>query len=303
MNNFTFYPRLDSTQIKKLKCSIDSLSFAYECADSKIDLRYEAESVLGSTIISVVDDSGKWSLDDFGFSVNGVFNINNIEILFGSEGIVPKDAVLGIGLVWKSKTTNIRGSKMLCSLDESTDSSMGINFNLKFDKAQLRGVIELSFQLFIIEAGTGNTNLPTGLSLGELNTCSIILEGIGSTFTVFEKSIPGDVLWTVDCTWTDSSHDQFSECVCVKINKAHKAWQLSTDDDMRKELLKEIMASSMQVVISHLMSENESFLNDDNEPGSVGAAIEYIYSRASIDLSSDESIAKSIRTYLDKTMK
>ena len=130
----------------------------------------------------------------------------------------------------------------------------------------------------------------------------VILEGINSVFTVFEKSAPGETLWTVSCDWDDPEYDPFSECVRVTINTAHPAWQLTSDEDVRKELLKEIMASSMQVVISELSAEQVDG-SIEYAPGSVCDAISYIVGRADLDMQSNATIAQSIREYLDKSMK
>ncbi len=300
--NIVFYPTLDKKQVSLLGCQLQSLKASYLSNGSTEFLRCSAEEDTGIKYISIIDDAGRWSPDKYSLSLEGVLAINNLHSLFGSDGVISDDGVLGIGLVWKSKTSNQRGSKQICVFDKSTENEKTYSFDLSFDAAYMRGAIELSFQLIVVRDGSADRKLSPGLLLGELESMIVILEGINSVFTVFEKSAPGETLWTVSCDWDDPEYDPFSECVRVTINTAHPAWQLTSDEDVRKELLKEIMASSMQVVISELSAEQVDG-SIEYAPGSVCDAIAYIVGRADLDMQSNATIARSIREYLDKSMK
>lgn len=298
--NILFYPTLDKKLLESLNCRIDEFQASYIANQESSELRCEFEEESGAKYLSVIDDTGRWSPDSYNFSIEGVLQLHNVQSLFENEGVVPEGCTVGIGMVWKSKTSNVRGAETIGAF-KKTHGELKFPFRKVFGRASLRGTVELSFQLFIKETGN-DCELPAGISLGDLFMVTIILEGINSTFTVFEKSAPGEPLWTVDCNWDDPGYDPFAECVRVTINTAHPAWSLTVDEDVRKELLKEIMASSMQIVISEL-SEEHLDLSEEYTPGSVCDAITYIIGRADLKMDSAGSLAKSIREYLDKSMK
>ena len=295
-----FYPTINKDHLKALNCQIDDFQSSYTRGNDTYDLKCNFEEEAGINYLSIVDDTGRWSPDHYDFSISGILRLSHSEVLFGNNGVVPNGAIAGIGMLWKSKTSNFRGAELLGTLGVS-NGELSFPFHKTFNSASLRGTIELAFQLFVYDAGE-NVSLPTGVSLGELFSINIILEGINSTFTVFEKSDPGEPLWNVDCDWDDPGYDPFSESVRVTINTAHPAWSLTVDEDVRKELLKEIMASSMQIVISELEKEQLD-VSEEYTPGSVCDAITYIISRADLKMDSSATIAKSIRAYLDKSMK
>lgn len=300
-NNISLYPTLDKELLKKLECEISDFKAGYSNGQETFELLCKVEDSGKNSVVSVADESGRWALDKHNVEFSGQIRIKNISCLFGKKGIVGDDAELGLGLTWKSKLSGTRGSRKIASIN-SDDDSLDIEFKKAFSASTLRGNIELGFQLYLINPGENEELLPPGIMFGEVNSVTVILEGIGSTFTVFEKSVPGEPLWNVECEWDDPEYSQFSECVKVIINTAHPAWVQATEDEIRKELLKEIMASSMQIIISELEPEQRN-PDGEYEPGSVCDAIAYFITRADLNLDSNASIAKSIRAYLDKNMK
>ncbi len=300
--NIIFYPTLRIEHIEKLDCKVESFSARYTNLGESIELQHNIEFEDGVEYISVVDDTGRWAPDKYNLIISGMLCVNNIDILFGQGGLVSEDTELGIGIAWGSKNSNIRGSKKIGNIAYDKGNRQ-FPFKIDFDEATLRGNLNISFQLFIVETGVPVDYMLPGLSLGELAVINVTLEGMGSTFTVFEKNAPGEPLWNVECNWEEPEYSSFSESVRVTINIAHQAWILAASDErVRKELLKEIMASSMQIVISELdLSQYDKMEN--YEPGSVCDAIFYLIDRASLQVDSYASLAKSIRQYLDKVMK
>ena len=299
-NKIVFYPTVGKELLNKINCHIDGFSASYSTRHDTYELICNEDGDSFNRIISVVDDNGRWSLDEHNFELKGTICIDNIEPLFETNGVAADDAVLGIGLVYKSRTSSIRSAEPIGEI-RSGDGKVKVDFNKAFGAAKLRGYLSLSFEIYIIDPGSASMQLNKGVSLGELYSVLLILEGLGSTFTVLEKSAPGEPLWDIACDWDDPEYSPFSESVKVTINNAHPAWLCAADEEMRKELLKEIMATSMQVVIAEL-DDSQKNPNGDYEPGSVCDAIAYFIGRAGLDMESNASIAKTIRTYLDKNM-
>ena len=300
-NSISFYPTLNKALLKHLEPQVEKMTAKYSTRFGSFDLVCNTEDVGINRIISIIDDSGRWSLDEHNLELSGRLILRNTDVLFGLNGLVEEDATLGVALVWKSRPSNIRGSNSIGTITKGC-GDMTFDFSRAFEAARLRGHVNIAFELYVIKPGNNKTNLMQGISFGELDSFVVMLEGLGSTFTVFEKSEPGEPLWNVDCDWDDPEYSQFSECVKVTINVAHPAWVLASDEEIRKELLKEIMASSMQVVISELEQEQRDPYGE-YEMGSVCDAISYLVKKANLDIESNATIAKSIRVYLDKNMR
>lgn len=301
--SISLYPQLTKKHAKFLKPDIENLRVYYCDGVEIFNLNAEGDREPGRELVTVRDDRGEWSAEEYGFECEGDLTLENVDLLFDSEGegIVSEDAIIGVGVQWKSKSSNARGSQKVGELT-SADNDASLHFENSFLTATLRNSVDLTFVLYLISPGENEQKIMPGTILGDLYTLTIVLEGQGSIFTVFEKNAPGEPLWSVECDWEDPEYSQFAECVRVTVNTGHNAWQIATDDDIKKELLKEIMASSMQIIISEL----EPYQYDgsgDYEPGSVSAAISYFVTRADISTDSNAGIAKSVRAYLDKAMK
>lgn len=300
-NNIAFYPMLSKDLLKKIQPKMGKMIAKYSTRFGTFDLTCNVEGIGANRIISIVDDAGKWSLDEHNLELSGRVTVHNTDALFGEKGVVNEDATLGVALIWKSRPSNVRGAKNIGMLTKGR-GDVELNFDQAFEAARLRGHVNIALDLYVVNSGSGATNAIQGVSLGELDSFVIMLEGLGSTFTVFEKSEPGEPLWNVDCDWDDPEYSQFSECVKVTINVAHPAWVGASDEELRKELLKEIMASSMQIVMSELEPEQMDPYGE-YELGSVCDAISYLVKKANLDIESNATIAKSMRAYLDKSMR
>ena len=148
-----------------------------------------------------------------------------------------------------------------------------------------------------------------GCILGELDSKFVIrLDGVGSVFPVYEIHEPGQPLWYVKCDWDDPTYDLFSDCVAININTAHKNYKYldKTKRTFDEQLLKEIMASALGVIITKL-KEQENYwdvttIGEDLQSGSVSEAINYFINTLEWDVSGPESLSLSIRKFFDQRM-
>lgn len=295
----SLFKTLTKEQISKIAPTINALDIVYSDAEDSYRLNWEMKTERGIDYYSVVDNAGNWTPEAHNTRMEGTIILQNTDMLFGEQGLVSEDTILGIGLIWKSRSSSIRGAKKLGVLSKN-DNDSEFSFVIDHPPKTIRGSFELSFNLFIEKEGDGGM-LKKGTVIGSFLESVFILEGMGSTFTVLEKAAPGEPLWWVSCSWDEPEYAAFSDAVRVTINTEHPAWILCTDEELKKELLKEIMASTMQIVISEL--DSNQLNTEDYEPGSVIDAVQYIMGRANLDEESSATISYSIRKYLDKVMK
>lgn len=299
--NIILYPTLGAEMLDKLEFKVADISASYSDGNEKKELRCAVEGTRYYKTIMIIDDAGNWSPDNYNLEISGNIEIGNPEVLFGEDSIAGIKDVIGIGMIFKSRTSSTRSADCLGSIGINSGKTR-LPFKKAYSASSLRGNLDVTFTLFMKEKESMDSVIPLGATIGELSEYVFILEGMGSTFSVFEKNAPGEPLWSVECDWDEPEYSMFSDSVKVTINTAHRAWMLLTEDDMRKELLKEIMASSMQIVISSLEPEQYS-IQAEYEPGSVSNAVAYLVDKASIDNESPASVATSLRKYLDKNMK
>mgnify|MGYP000754980168 FL=1 len=123
---------------------------------------------------------------------------------------------------------------------------------------------------------------------------------------MYEIHEPGQPLWYVKCDWIDPTYDLFSDSVSIYINTAHKNYKYldKTKRTFDEQLLKEIMASALGVIITKL-KEQENYWDattsgEDLQNGSVSEAIHYFIDTLEWDVSGPEAMSLSIRKFFDQ---
>lgn len=296
------FPTIDSDCLNEMNCNISIPKACYEYSGGSIEL--EIEQIDDSEEYSIVDKYERWNSKDHNLFVSGNISIENTSMLFGESGVTSDNSELALGIIWRSKASNLRSAKKIATFNKSTKIK-NQEYKIGFRKSTIKESFELLVVVYL-EKSIDNEKTSfakrNGTILGTLARYDFILEGSGSQFTVVEKYAPKEALWSVECDWDDPTYDLFSDTVRIVLNTAHDAWQLFDDPNFKKEIIKEIMASSIHVIISKL-EQDEYDIYGDYERGSVSEAMSYIVDRAKVDVTASETIASSIRIYLDKVMK
>ncbi len=307
------YPVLTDDRKNQIRYMvIEDYQFYYNNNGEEHSIEAE-ETSEGSGVYTLIDQLGEWDPDVNNICFKRTFQLNNTDCLFGEHGIVCTNAAIGVAVIWKSADSKQRGAIEIGTI-RYTDRRK--EFRLvydQFDKAQLRGIIELSTILFIKNAGTPRPNErhlanTYGCILGELDRISVILDGDGSIFPVYEIYDPDQPLWYVKCNWDDPDVDQFSDCVSVVINRAHKNYryldrQKKTFDE---QLMIEIMSTALIIIIMKLKDNFEAWSSVTQgvnlQQGSVSQAVRYFIDVLGLDANSMESLLISIHQYFDQRM-
>ncbi|KGP91255.1 hypothetical protein N780_08580 [Pontibacillus chungwhensis BH030062] len=307
------YPTIDEQLTTKLGFEPGPFKFSYT-TDVVQDMETQYLDVNSSVSLIKFEDPGyQWDPDNKNLIVRRTSYISNPAFLFGQYGVVPKDAELAVGVLWSSKSVNMRGAQKLTTFNAASASPVQIDLDLDFSPGNLKHELYLEMIVYISKpgnAGDNETHLGNqpGLILGTIDTTRIVLEGNGSVFPIVEVAEETMPLWWVVCAWTDILEDGFDEeNVKICINTAHKNFDqvYSGKKIQDSPLFLEIMASSLQTII-HKAQESGSWQNvksgDDLVPGSIGAAIHYFITTFGWDVSSPESLSFSIRQYLEDHM-
>ena len=312
LNDILLYPYISDEMKKKIRFQTRPYDFFY-IDDNGDECLLETEPAeLSATVNNIVDD-GIWNQDDYQLGVKRVGRLSTISGLFGPEGIACRTASLGIAVIWTSADSKQRGAIPVTTFDCNSDS-VEIRFSKTFQKAQLRGEVNLTTVVYLAASGTPEpdemhlSNKPGSL-LGELDSYTIKLDGNKSLFPVFEVSMKNQPLWFVKCDWTDATADSFEDYVSININTAHKSYKYLdiSQKTYNPQLMVEVMAAAISLVIEKVRlntAEWEQIMNnEDLEPGSIGQAIYYFMETLDWEMDTPESVSLSARRFFDQRIK
>lgn len=309
--NISLFPTINDALLNKFRFQTSTYDFYYVRNDQEFTLR--AEAVDGSVILfKIIDDEGVWAPDDYSLCVRRRYSLRTYQCLFGANGIACKNAILGLALMWTSTDSKQRGVIPIGDIENSS-KDLELTLDYKFIEAQLRGNVEFTTVVYLKSVGTplwDEEHLANeyGCLLGELDKFIIKLDGTGSVFPIYEVNEPSQPLWYVKCDWNDPTYEQFSECVSININVAHKSYKYldKTKRTFDEQLLKEIMASALIVVIAKLKEQEHYWeattMGDSLQSGSVSEAIYYFINTLEWDVSTPDAMSLSIRKFFDQRM-
>lgn len=305
------FPMITEDMLKDISIEMSEYSFCYMEISKKNFL--ECERISDDSVIYMINDSqGIWNPDEYNFSINRQYKFNNYNILFGENGVACNDSVIGVAVVWTSADSKQRG---IINVGEINNTFEELNFNMEyfFDKAQLRGDVEFTTIIYIKNPGNPLNNEQhlansCGCVVAEIDKLYLRLDGAGSMFPIYEVNYSDKPLWDLKCEWEDPRYDEFAECVSININTGHKNYKY-LDKSKRtydEQLLKEIMASALTIVITKL--KNETFWDSivsgtaEFDNGSIAQAVSYFITTLGWNVTKPESLSYSIRKFFDERM-
>lgn len=304
------FPMITDELLQSIKLETSEYFFYYIRNEEEVQLNFEEISE-GASVYAITDNQGVWMPDYYNLGIKRSYTLSNYKSLFGENGIACRNSVLGLAVIWKSSDSKQRGAINIGDICNS-DKSLTLNLNYEFSKAQLRGEVEFTTIIYVKQLGTpskeeehlANTY---GCILGEIDKFIIKLDGSGSMFPLYEVNEPNQTLWYIKCEWEDPMYDQFSECVSIYINVGHKNYKYldKTKKTFDEQLLKEIIASALFILISKLKEENywDVIIDGvDLESGSVAEAVNYFINTLEWDVSTPELLSISIRRFFDQRM-
>lgn len=302
----SLFPTITDTLFKKMDFHILDFEFFYNDSSSR---SYLEQDYLDDkeTLFTLLDNNGLWNMDEFNLGLEFKCSISNPSILFGPKGVACSDAELGLGIVWTSSDSKQRGTFIIDSI-MNTNISQSFSKTLLFDKAQLRGSV--NFKVIIYLLNSGNPNIvemhlanKTGLIVGEHNQYTLLLDGEGSEFPMYEVFEPKKPLWYINCNWVDPNCDSFQSSVAIYINKANPNYKYldKSKKTFNNQLLVEILSSSYNIILNKLQEDSEWFANPQHmNLGSVADAIYYFINTSNWDISSPEKASETLRIELAK---
>lgn len=306
--SLSLFPILDENIYMKIGFEASPFEFYYYYHGEKRPL--EVKGLGDGTSFGLVDPKGDWNPDEFGFTLRRECVIRHPDTLFGSGGVAPSSATIGLAAMWLSRSSKTRGCVRFNESIRRSQTPAVRTFEHTFAPGTFRGQITLNTVIFLDECSYyGKENQfakHPGTLLGELDSCKVIIDGQGSVFPIVEVDEPSQPLWRVECNWNDPLVESFdAESVVVCLNRAHPAYKELMRENMKQSyLLKEVVAGALHIIVQNAQTSEfwADILDGKSDEGSIGEALHYFVKTLEWNTSTPERLAWSIRDYLDRGM-
>lgn len=313
------YPVLSDETKNGLKVQSRGWTVYYHNSDGDIsELSYKSAEINDS--LNCIETDGKWDPDSYDLCLSKTVLLSHFRGLFGPDGIVCRNAEIGISAVWTSVESRQRGAFKIGTFsvtddDYKTDADLTsdeFNINIEFPVAKLRGDVDFSINIFVSKPGVPDEDEihlanENGFVLGEIDSFSLRLDGTGSMFPVYESDDNSKPLWYIICNWVDPLSDSFSDNVSVFLNRAHKSYKFidQTKGTFCRQLLVETMSAAICCIVEEARNSEfwDQILSDDScERGSVAEAFRYFRDTLGWDYNSATALSESVRKFFDGRM-
>ena len=260
-------------------------------------------------LYSLEDESYEWDFEKESAFLNLTLLLDNIESLFGKNGVAYDDTIIGVGLEWKPKNSKL---KKCIKLGEISLGENQYEFNVKsIELKSISSDVDFKILFYIIKPGTRKENLSfgniRGLILGEQILWSLKFNGNGSVFPIQEIKAIGDPLWKIKCDFEDVYEDDFSsDNVAILINSAHPSYKLFNEKSeyYSKEFLVEVISSALVFLILEIKNMANIDAFDFESGGSLGSiilAMKYFNDVLKFKVNgTNNQLLASIKSFFDK---
>lgn len=298
-NNINFYPTLDSSFLNEIKPQLD-FDFQYLLNDEPIIL----DTTKDRKCISF--ESSNWNSDDYDLDMNVNVHLENLNKLFGADGVAPIGSKIGIALEWYSAQSKIR--KVIVADDIITAEDMSKNFvlNSTIPKSTISGSICVNIILFLknsapnVDNSLQYLNNEEGYTLGIIDTYTIFLSGNGSLFPIKIEALDSNLLWDLRINYSDIEETLLSDGMVLILNSNHKDYHYINPDskDYCDKFADEIVSNAIIMLLCYVRDhEGLENLNDNSASGSIMEFLCYCKNTLEIDFSDSTTISKTVKAF------
>lgn len=309
MQKLSSFPTLNDELIQKIKFQPSPFRFFY--TDDNGDEQELTAAETGSSVHPLTDEHGRWSPDQHGFGVSRTVTINSASFLFGPCGVVCKDAVPVLALLWKSPDSRQRSAVEIGELADTPTPQTFTKPKL-FHKPQFKGRLDLQTAVVLKRAGHPGederhlANIP-GTVLGVIDTFSVLFDGTGSMFPVNIINDRDGLLWSVECDFDDPTLDKFVDTVSINLNSAHPDYMYISPSDKahyNSSFLREVLAGALATIVDCVRETDywDDIKNGQSEDESVGQAVYYFITALNLNLDDAKQCSVAFRNYVEQQL-
>ena len=310
MDNLSFYPTLSDDLLEKSGFVCGKYEFSY-----LIEGNYRYLRPRGKTTLRLEDSLESWKIQDDGLRICRQIIIETPDALFGKNGVLCKNADLGICIIWNNRTLTQMGYIMPKSVVHSRERLI-CTFSYDFLPGEVKGDLLLDTVLYvkeaaaIVESGEDHLINEAGVSVGVVDSISLDFDNLYMDFPIKEVKDAALPLWWLELNqWSDPTQDPFSEdYVCLYLNSYYSHCPKVGDVIKNEDILIEIISTSYLMIIKKI--DEMGYLSQtldgvDLESGSISQVIYYFYTSCEIALrmESIDALQKTIHMNVEKMLK
>ncbi len=306
-NNIPLFPMLTDDLILKTGFKLESKTFYYhdELEEMRLSLVTSEDD-----ICTLEDPRGIWNVSEDDLGIKGFFSMRNPRALFGTAGVAPIDAKLGVALVWKSADSLQRGAMPILEFGSSAKAG-NYSFHHDFKLGQFRGNVSFTLTLYLVEPSKSNNSYfadESGTILGDFFDPLILqFNGQGSIFPIYEIALSKkDPLCDLSISLSDPAEDQFLDSVMIRLNVSHKNYHFidMNSPDFNAQLFTEELSQALFLMVLEVKEYPSAWQNILDgmhfKEGSVCAVINYFIKTLGWNVTgSNIDLFNSIRLYLE----
>lgn len=309
-SNARLYKTLSSEEFSALKLKINR-KYSYFTENDVKELKEELfEGSNGnSKVFQLVDEDYEWDPKSNSLFLDIAVSIDNPSTIFGKNGACYEDAVIGVGLTWKSEKSKIKNCVKLGEITKESNSVEFVKSAIELENLSSNAAFKLIF--YIAKPGTKNGNNffanEAGMVIFEQTAWTIIVEGESSIFPIYEIADDNGPLWSFSCDCYDIADDLFDkDHIKVLINTKHPAYSMIhlKSPQFNEMFMNEIMSNAIAAIIIAIRNKqptNQIDISLDCENGSILQALKYFKDKLDFDINgSIESLTNSIKSFFDK---
>lgn len=267
------------------------------------------ENISNKKVFQLVDDDYEWNPKEQSLFLSVTISFDNISSLFGLNGAAYEDSILGVGLVWKPEKSRIKRCKKLCELDAKNNK---ISMTVKdIELPNISSNVDFYLVIYISKAGTSNGRSfvanENGMILYQELLWTIIIEGNGSIFPVYEVEKENGPIWSYYCDFSDIAEDAFDmEHIRIEINKKHPSYNMihPKSPTYSQAYVNEILSTAVAMIILDIRSKQVDYkidLNEECDQGTILNVLKYFSDKLAFKINDNyNSLVESIKIFFDK---
>ena len=299
-----FYPTLDSELLSQIEVDV-SYNFSFEKNNEIIEIPYSIDQ----NIINLKTEDSYWNSNDFDLTVLIKFELKNLKVLFGENGVAPSNSSIGFCCEWYSAQSKFREVvKQNQPITKATNFA-SYSFEIKLPKKTFLGSISITFPVYLkgkdndVDENELFLNNEEGFVLGVIEKKTLYVTGNGSAFPIKTEALRTDELWTLVMEYDDAGTALFNDSVAIVLNTNSKDYPLINPNDNKycEKLADEVICNATILFLLLLKEKGELDGIDSNcgEDSILGVA-KYFRDQLGIDLSSTKKINDTVRKLFRK---
>lgn len=264
MEKILLYPVVTSEILESSGFTSEKYKFSYSYQNKVYGLQQK-----GTTWIKLTDPLDIWKIETEGLKIDKTVRFAYPELLKGKNGVVCREAELGICLIWTNKKLTQTGVIFPTS-DSIKPEGRTCIFSYSFEPGKISGDLELSLTMYVKSKADNvledekNLINEVGVTVGIIENAVLDFNSLYMEFPIEEYKSDSEPLWWVEFSdWEDpKTIDMFTkDSFCLYLNPYYDSCPAPSTNETGNsiknfDLLVDILAQTYFLMFQRLEPED-----------------------------------------------